>query len=132
MKLNVGIRRAFESNLKRAGGNAGRALGDLTNVRQFLTGNSLFASLMPVVPIYLVVIFMFHPWLGVFAVVQPGPLLTRIIDRVGTRKPLAGRNVAQVPTCHNNLRNAEVIEAMGMLDNLRGRWMQMRFPCLAE
>src|SRR5665647_782642 len=34
---------AFEQNLKKAGGNAGQALQDLTMIRQFLTGNALFA-----------------------------------------------------------------------------------------
>jgi ATP-binding cassette subfamily C exporter for protease/lipase len=34
---------AFEENLKRGGGNAGQALQDLTQIRQFLTGNGLFA-----------------------------------------------------------------------------------------
>ncbi len=44
MKLNNRVFVAsFERNLKHAGGNAGQALGDLTNVRPFLTGNGLFA-----------------------------------------------------------------------------------------
>ena len=44
MKLNRRIyTAAFEQNLKQAGGNAGQALQDLTAVRQFLSGNSLFA-----------------------------------------------------------------------------------------
>jgi len=37
---------AFEQNLKKGGGNAGQALQDLTQIRQFLTGNGLFAFLM--------------------------------------------------------------------------------------
>jgi ATP-binding cassette subfamily C exporter for protease/lipase len=42
MKLNDRVFVAsFERNLKRSGGNAGQAMGDLTNVRQFLTGNGL-------------------------------------------------------------------------------------------
>ena len=36
---------AFEQNLKRAGGNAGQALQDLTTIRQFLTGQGLLPSL---------------------------------------------------------------------------------------
>ena len=37
---------AFERNLKRTGGNPSQAIHDLTNVRQFLTGNGLFAFLL--------------------------------------------------------------------------------------
>lgn len=137
MKLNNRVFVAsFESNLKRAGGNAGQALGDLTNVRQFLTGNGLFAFFdAPWAPIYLVVIFMFHPWLGVFAVVAALVLFSlALLTELSTRKPLAeAQHVAAGANNYatNNLRNAEVIEAMGMLDNLRGRWMQKQMRFLA-
>ena len=59
---------AFERNLLRSEGHAGQALGDLTQIRQFLTGPALFAFFdAPWFPIYLLVIFLFNPWLGVFA-----------------------------------------------------------------
>lgn len=138
MKLNDRVFVAsFERNLKRAGGNAGQALGDLTNVRQFLTGNGLFAFFdAPWAPIYLVVIFLFSPWLGLFAIVAALILFSLAwITELSTRKPLAeATQVAMGANNYatNNLRNAEVIEAMGMLDNLRRRWLQkqMRFLVL--
>lgn len=138
MKLNDRVFAAsFESNLKRAGGNAGQALGDLTNVRQFLTGNGLFAFFdAPWAPIYLVVIFLFSPWLGLFAVVAALVLFSlALVTELSTRKPLAeAQHVAAGANTYatNNLRNAEVIEAMGMLESLRGRWLkkQMRFLAL--
>src|SRR3546814_17259043 len=44
MLLNQRIFTAsFERNLRRAGGNPAQAVQDLTNVRQFLTGNALIA-----------------------------------------------------------------------------------------
>lgn len=138
MKLNNRVFIAsFESNLKRAGGNAGQALGDLTNVRQFLTGNGLFAFFdAPWAPIYLIVIFIFNPWLGVFSLCASLILFSLAwATELATRKPLAeATQVAASANSYatNNLRNAEVIEAMGMLDNLRHRWMkkQMRFLAL--
>ena len=52
------------------GANAGQALSDLTNLRQFLTGSALFAFFdAPWFPIYLIVIFLFEPSLGVFSLV---------------------------------------------------------------
>lgn len=121
---------AFEQNLKQAGGNAGQALSDLTNVRQFLTGNALFAFFdAPWFPIYLIVIFFFEPSLGFFALGGTVILiaLAYINERV-TRKPLAEANsmaIAAGTLATNNLRNAEVIESMGMLPNLIGRWFKL-------
>lgn len=136
MKLNDRVFvAAFERNLRRAGGNAGQALGDLTNVRQFLTGNGLFAFFdAPWAPVYLIVIFLFSPWLGVFAVVSALVLAgLALATEVLTRKPLAeanqvAREAANYAT--NNLRNTEVIEAMGMLGNLKRRWLEKQIRLL--
>lgn len=121
---------AFEQNLKRGGTNAGQALQDLTNVRQFMTGNALFAFFdAPWFPIYLLVIFLFNPWLGLFATCGSAVLVVLAIfnERV-SRKPLAEANsmaIASSNLATNNLRNAEVIEAMGMLPNLQARWLKL-------
>ena len=118
---------AFEQNLKRVGGNAGQALQDLTNIRQFLTGNALFAFFdAPWFPVYLIVIFVFEPSLGLFALCGTLVLvlLAYINERV-THKPLAEANamaIASSTLATNNLRNAEVIESMGMLPSLLNRW----------
>lgn len=118
---------AFETNLRTNGANAGQALTDLTNVRQFITGNGLFAFFdAPWFPIYLIVIFILHPVIGWFSVV--GAVLSislTLINEWATKGPLSQANQAAISSNNyatNNLRNAEVIEAMGMLDNLRSRW----------
>lgn len=121
---------AFEQNLKSAGGNAGQALSDLTNIRQFLTGNALFAFFdAPWFPIYLAVIFVFEPSLGLFSLCGTIVLvaLAFINERV-TRDPLAEASTMAITSGNlatNNLRNAEVIESMGMLPNLMGRWFKL-------
>lgn len=131
MVLNKRIYTAsFEQNLKQAGGNAGQALNDLTNLRQFLTGNALFAFFdAPWFPIYLIVIFMFDPWLGLFALAGTIVLvvLAYVNERV-TKQPLTEANTMAISAstlATNNLRNAEVIESMGMLPNLISRWFKM-------
>lgn len=128
---------SFEKNLKRSGGNPAQAMSDLTNVRQFLTGNGLFAFFdAPWAPIYLIVIFLFSPWLGLFAVVAAAVLFSLAwATEVSTRKPLAEAQQMAISAnsyANNNLRNAEVIEAMGMLENLKRRWLekQMKFISL--
>lgn len=131
LKLNQRVYTAsFEQNLKRSGGNAGQALNDLTTVRQFITGNGLFAFFdAPWFPVYLAVIFMFDWVLGVFAVAGTGVLIALAwANEVVSRKPLGEANALSVSSGNlatNNLRNAEVIEAMGMLPNLMTRWHRM-------
>ncbi|HEU4852812.1 MAG TPA: type I secretion system permease/ATPase [Telluria sp.] len=131
MQLNKRVyTAAFEQNLKKAGGNAGQALSDLTTLRQFLTGNGVFAFFdAPWFPIYLAVIFMFQPALGLFAL--GGTILLVILAFVNervTKKPLSEANsmaIASSTLATNNLRNAEVIESMGMLPNLQRRWFKL-------
>ena len=131
MKLNKRVyTAAFEENLKQGNNNAGQALKDLTNLRQFLTGNALFAFFdAPWFPIYLFVIFMFHPALGAFALVGTTILfILAYINEKISHKPLAEANsmaVASTNVASNNLRNAEVIEAMGMLPNIQSRWYKL-------
>jgi ATP-binding cassette, subfamily C, bacterial exporter for protease/lipase len=131
MKLNKRIyTAAFEQNLKKAGGNAGQALQDLTTIRQFVTGNALFAFFdAPWFPVYLVVIFLFNPSLGVFAFCGTVILvILAYVNEVVSKKPLAEANSMAISAGNlatNNLRNAEVIEAMGMLPNLMARWFKL-------
>jgi ATP-binding cassette, subfamily C, bacterial exporter for protease/lipase len=131
MKLNKRVyTAAFEQNLKKSGENAGQALQDLTTIRQFLTGNTLFAFFdAPWFPIYLAVIFLFSPSLGVFALCGTIVLIIfAYLNEVVSKKPLAEANsmaIAAGNLATNNLRNAEVIEAMGMLPNLMARWYKL-------
>jgi ATP-binding cassette subfamily C exporter for protease/lipase len=120
---------AFERNLSRAGGNPAQALQDLAQVRQFLTGNGLFAFFdAPWTPIYLVVCYLIHPWLGLVTTIGSLTLMgLAYLTEKATQKPLAEANQASMSSAsyaNNNLRNAEVIEAMGMLPSIGKRWYQ--------
>ncbi|MBC3345885.1 type I secretion system permease/ATPase [Pseudomonas sp. SWRI196] len=127
-RLNLQVyKAAFERNLCQGEGNAGQSLGDLTHIRQFVTGPALFAFFdAPWFPVYLLVIYLFNVWLGVFASV--GTLLLiglACLNEAMTKKPLGQASVysqqsSQLATSH--LHNAETIQAMGMLGALRGRW----------
>ena len=118
---------AFESNLRNSGSNAGQALHDLSNVRQFLTGNGIFAFFdAPWAPLYLLVIFLLHPLLGFISLAAMVILfvLALLTEKV-TKEPLAQagkESIAANNFVATNLRNAEVIEAMGMLGGIRQRW----------
>jgi len=127
-ELNIRVFNAsFEAALNQAGRNPVQAFTDLTNIRQFLTGNGIFAFFdAPWTPIYIAVTFMLHPMLGVLAVAFSLTLsgLTYATSRL-QRDATTGvmKTAADVGGyIHSKLRNSEVIEALGMLDHLRRRW----------
>lgn len=104
-------------------------MNDLTSLRQFLTGNGVFAFFdAPWLPIYIAVMFMFHPYYGWVAIASAIVLLIlAYANEKATGKALGEANKENIAATLNttkNLRNAEVIESMGMLDTLIARWSQ--------
>lgn len=126
--------RVFNATFKVAlqsaqGKSSAQAITDLTNLRQFLTGNGIFAFFdVPWFPIYLAVMFMFHYSYGlmtIFAALVMGALA--YVTDVSTSGRMKEANVeAAKAGSHlvNSLRNAEVIEAMGMTAAIRRRQQQ--------
>ncbi|HUR89862.1 MAG TPA: type I secretion system permease/ATPase [Ramlibacter sp.] len=118
---------SFEAYLDSSGVNPQRAFSDLLVVRQFLTGSSLFALFdAPWAPIYVIVVFFLHPFMGWIAL---GLMLVQIaMAYFGHRHTIAPAEAASRAGIDVNiyvqgkLRNAEVLESMGMVDNLRRRW----------
>ena len=121
---------AFEQNLRGAGVNAGQALNDLTTIRQFVTGSGMFAFFdAPWFPLYLLVIFIFNPWVGLFALASVVILiglawLNQWVSSAALKEASAV-SIQSTSMATNNLRNAEVIEAMGMLPQVRERWFSL-------
>lgn len=132
-KLDVLLSRdLYRASFKRALNSGGmdasaQPLNDLTGLRQFLTGNGLFAFFdIPWLPIYIGVMFLFHPWYGWFAIGCAIVLLVlAAVNERLTGKAIAEANKQNIAAnLHTNktLRNAEVIESMGMLETIMGRW----------
>jgi ATP-binding cassette subfamily C protein EexD len=121
-------RASFKKALSSGGMDASaQSLNDLTSLRQFLTGNGLFAFFdAPWLPIYTAVMFLFHPWFGWMTVGSAIVLVVlAFLNQRYTGKALVEANqqsVAATLQTTKNLRNAEVIESMGMLDTLMARW----------
>jgi len=102
-------------------------LRDLDTIRNFLSGQGPTALFdLPWMPIYLAIIFSFHPMLGVAALIGAIILIgLTLLTEMMTRKPVA--NASSNGMQRNGLaeasrRNAEVITAMGMAGRLRNRW----------
>jgi ATP-binding cassette subfamily C exporter for protease/lipase len=120
---------SYEAYLNPAVTNPSRSFSDLTELRQFLTGNGIFAFFdAPWAPIYIAVLFMLHPWLGVmtlgFGAVQA--VLAWWASQA-TKPAQAAANKAQQDVAgylQSKLRNAEVIESMGMVGHLYRKWAE--------
>jgi len=121
---------AYKQSLYTGGQKASsQPLDDLTALRQFMTGNGLFAFFdVPWMPVYIAVMFIFHPWYGWMAVGTSIILIIiAIIQEKSTSKLLGEANALDVVgrgLVNKNLRNAEIIESMGMLQNIQGRWLE--------
>jgi ATP-binding cassette subfamily C exporter for protease/lipase len=126
----------FEANLSQSGLPVQRAFSDLAEIRQFLTGNGIFAFFdAPWTPIYIAVLFFLHPFLGWVAIVFA--LVQAALAWLGHRHTVAPTEAAAKAQSEVNqfllhkLRNAEVVEAMGMLVGLRQRWQQRHAASMA-
>lgn len=128
MKLNYRIFNvSFENTLRKGNANPSQVMADLATIRQFVTGNGLFALFdVPWLPIYLFVAFCFHPILGLFATAGIIILLGLAYwNEISTKSQLneASKMAVAASTFANNaLVNADVIESMGMLNNLYQKW----------
>ena len=133
--------RLYEASFKQALASGGmqasaQPLSDLTGLRQFITGNGLFAFFdAPWLPIYLAVMFLFHPWFGWFAVGCALVLvaLAYLNEHLTNAALLEAnkQNLTATAFTQKNLRNAEVVDSMGMLGMLRERWQAMNHQVLA-
>ncbi|WP_371740599.1 type I secretion system permease/ATPase [Methyloligella sp. GL2] len=111
-------------------GNAGdgmQPVRDLDQIRSFLSGSGMAAMFdLPWIPLYLGLCFLFHPLIGLAAVIG-GALLFGItlLAEIMTRKPAS--QAAELGAARNALleasrRNAEAVQAMGMGGRLASRW----------
>lgn len=100
---------------------------DLETVRQFLSGAGPSAICdLPWMPIYLSVIFLFHPLLGFIAVAGAVIMCILIgLNEWTSRQPTAEANrfsVQRNAMVESGRRNSEAIAAMGMLESLKSHW----------
>ncbi len=119
----------FRQALVSGGKSSAQPLSDLLALRQFLTGNGLFAFFdAPWVPIYVALLFLFHSSFGIVAVISAVLLiLLAIWNEKATHDDLEQANRVSVESANitsRNLRNAEIVHALGMLPALLLRWKE--------
>lgn len=125
----------FQADLRWVSGASQEALNDLRTLREFLASPVLIAAMdAPMSLLLLVVIFLISPVLGWFAVL--GGVIQVFLAYLTERRsqpPLRLANKAAIAAqayANGVLRNAQVIEAMGMLPGIRQRWMQRQHESL--
>ena len=109
--------------------NPSRAFNDLLQLRQFITGQGVFALFdAPWAPIYIGVAYLLNPLLGalavVFAAVQAALAWFGHRNTVEPAEAASQASADAMVFMQGKLRNAEVLESMGMVGNLLRRWKQ--------
>jgi ATP-binding cassette, subfamily C, type I secretion system permease/ATPase len=100
---------------------------DINQIQSFIATQGLTAFLdFPWVPLFVALIWMLHPLLGVVAVLSAVALFVlSIANELATRKVSRSANKAQIEAIRladAAIRNAEVVHAMGMLSMMTDRW----------
>src|SRR6056297_2015128 len=106
-------------------------LRDLEAVQRLMSSPVLMSIFdMPWTPFFLAGIWLFHPWLGILALVGGTILIiVTVINQWVTRRPAAKANMSTVAaeTVSNQIRNeSEMVQAMGMRDAAFQRWQVAR------
>ena len=126
----------FQGFLKRQVGGSMQVLNDLKSVREFLANPALMAILeAPVALVALALIFAISPILGYASMLGgAAQIFVAWMNERATRKPLGEANRSAVGAqqfAEASLRNAHVMESMGMLDAVHGRWQKRQREFLA-
>ena len=118
----------FDANLRRMPGGTQQPLNDFKLVREFLYSPALLGMMeSPVSLVMLVLLFLISPVLG-WTSIAFACVITVVgwFNERSTKPPLMQANrsaIAAQQYADGSLRNAQVIESMGMLRDIHARWM---------
>lgn len=128
---------AVSAAAAKQGTSASQLLRDFQTVKTFLTStgiNTLFDAPWSIA--YIIVLFMIHPYMGILTIVGGVIIVsTAFLNAAATNRTLGeatdysikSMNQAEVAT-----RNAEAVEAMGMMKNVSANWHQFNKMALAK
>ncbi|NOX40352.1 MAG: type I secretion system permease/ATPase [Alphaproteobacteria bacterium] len=134
--------RVFSAVLRQAGLASGElgpntGLRDLEAVQRLLSSPALLAVFdVPWTPVFLLAIFLFHPWLGYLAVGGGGVLIfMTFLNQWTTKRIVSEANMAtsQADLFADSIRNeAELVQSLGMRAAVYRRWLSLRQKSLAR
>lgn len=130
------LRKMAEGATSPEGNPYSHGLKDLNSIKTFLTGPGILAMFdAPWMPIAMIILWYMHPYLFIVAIVGAILMISlTILNEILTKKSLeeangagrmAGRHVEVA------LRNAEVVNAMGMLKGVATRWSGLNDQTIA-
>jgi ATP-binding cassette subfamily C exporter for protease/lipase len=118
----------FKAKLRQMPGGTAQAFADLKTIQDALASPALMALMdMPFALLTLIIIFMINTTMGWFSVA--GAVLLGVIAMINQRRvqpPLTEANrhaISAQNYASGVIRNAQVIEAMGMLGRVHARWI---------
>lgn len=116
--------------LRRPGGNLVQGLRDVDSLREFLTGSGVIAFCdAPWFPVFVLASFVLHPVFGWIAIIGSVVIWSlTLANELLTKKHLTEASTASIEAgqrATSTFRNVEVLQAMGMLDALRSKWLGM-------
>ena len=121
--------RVVKARLANPNSGAEFILSDIDKVREFMTGQGILTFFDALwVPLFLVICYLFHPWLG--AIAAGGAIVIfalAFLNDFTTKKQLQEANMAVQGAnqfAGAVLQNAEVIKSMGMEKPLGERWRE--------
>lgn len=118
----------FEARLKGMPGGGAQALTDFKTLKEFLPSGAVMAMLdAPMALVCLLIVFVVSPWLGVCALIGAVvQVWIAVRTERNTMPVLTEANRAAIDAqnyANGTLRNAQVIEAMGMMGSIHDIWM---------
>lgn len=117
----------FEAKCNNSKAGGGQPVRDLEIVRQFLCGTPIFAFFdAPWVPFFLAIVFLISPILGYFSLAGALILFTMAllteVRSANQIKKASDESIEAQRFVFSSLNQAEVLDAMGMFNNMRKRW----------
>lgn len=105
-------------------------LQDLEVVRTFIASPAMLGLYdTPWIPLYLAIVFLIHPWLGVLTLAGAAIVaLAAVMNRYLTQEAIGrsmGAEAAERGFTENGRHNAEVVQALGMQNRVIEQWKSM-------
>jgi len=127
----------FEANLRKQPGGTVQPFSDLKTLRDFISTPVVIAVMdLPAAVMCLVLLFLISPWLGVMALIgaslQAGLALMTERRTMPLLTQAMASSIQAQSYASSTLRNAQVIESMGMLGQIHKRWAKLQRSFLAK